>query len=117
MTGRESGRDERNARRSSAITHGGSPLMPSHSQGAERRTERRAGHTGSRWLPRALVVGGLAEHEPAVGELLEAVVLPPESVGALPRTATAPPRASGGTADDRALPVPPGTVTHLADAS
>ncbi|MDI6099047.1 hypothetical protein QLQ12_30430 [Actinoplanes sp. NEAU-A12] len=60
MTGREVERDERTASRSSAITRGGSPLMPSHSQGAERRPERRAGHTGSRWLLRALVIGGLA---------------------------------------------------------
>jgi hypothetical protein len=34
--------------------------MPPHSQGAERRTERRAGRTGSRWGLRALVIGGLA---------------------------------------------------------
>jgi hypothetical protein len=37
-----------------------SALMPPHSQGAERRTERRAGRTGSRWALRALVIGGLA---------------------------------------------------------
>jgi hypothetical protein len=37
-----------------------STLMPPHSQGAERRTERRAGRTGSRWGLRALVIGGLA---------------------------------------------------------
>jgi hypothetical protein len=37
-----------------------SALMPPHSQGAERRTERRAGRTGSRWGLRALVIGGLA---------------------------------------------------------
>jgi hypothetical protein len=161
MTDGEAERVERTARRSSAIAHGGSPLMPSHSQGAERRPERRAGRTGSRWLLRALVVGGLvgvvwlltgsaaqaadpgggpsgaplgslpddvataAGVEPTVGELLEAAVQPPESapenhrnpvvtsilttpetVGALPRTATASPRTSGGTAGDRALPVP-----------
>jgi hypothetical protein len=35
---------------------GGSALMPPHSQGAERRTERRAG----RWGLRVLVIGGLA---------------------------------------------------------
>ncbi|KHD76321.1 hypothetical protein MB27_18120 [Actinoplanes utahensis] len=52
-------RHERTASRS-VITHGGSPLMPSHSQGAERRTERRARRTGSRWALRALVIGGLA---------------------------------------------------------
>ncbi|GAA2680651.1 hypothetical protein [Actinoplanes palleronii] len=39
---------------------GSSPLMPPHSQGAERRTERRAGRTGSRWALRALVISGLA---------------------------------------------------------
>ncbi|MBO3742006.1 hypothetical protein [Actinoplanes flavus] len=53
-------RDERATCRSLPSTHGGSPLMPSHSQGAERRTERRAGRTGSRWILRAVVVGGLA---------------------------------------------------------
>ena len=59
MTGWGVERDERTASRS-VTTRGGSPLMPSHSQGAERRTERRAGHTGSRWALRALVIGGLA---------------------------------------------------------
>ena len=39
---------------------GGSTLMPPHSQGAERRTDRRAGLTNSRWALRALVIGGLA---------------------------------------------------------
>jgi hypothetical protein len=39
---------------------GATALMPPHSQGAERRSERRAGHTGSRWALRALVIGGLA---------------------------------------------------------
>jgi hypothetical protein len=39
---------------------GVSALMPPHSQGAERRTERRARRTGSRWGMRALVIGGLA---------------------------------------------------------
>ncbi|MFC7528959.1 hypothetical protein [Actinoplanes sp. GCM10030250] len=48
-------REERTACRS-LIAHGDSALMPSQSQGAERRTERRAG----RWVLRALVVGGLA---------------------------------------------------------
>jgi hypothetical protein len=35
-------------------------LMPPPSQGAERRTERRARRTGVRWGLRALVIGGLA---------------------------------------------------------
>jgi hypothetical protein len=35
-------------------------LMPPHSQGAERRTGRRARRTGTRWGLRVLVVGGLA---------------------------------------------------------
>jgi hypothetical protein len=35
-------------------------LMPPPSQGAERRTERRARRAGSRWGLRALVIGGLA---------------------------------------------------------
>ncbi|MEU8655974.1 hypothetical protein [Actinoplanes philippinensis] len=68
--------------------------------------------------------------EPAVGELLEAAVQPPEvapehhrrsilttplvtldeTAGAPPRTASASPRTSGGTVDDRALPVPPEAV-------
>jgi hypothetical protein len=39
---------------------GVSALMPPHSQGAERPTERRARRTASRWALRALVVGGLA---------------------------------------------------------
>jgi hypothetical protein len=39
---------------------GDSALMPPHSQGAERRTERPARHTGSRWGLRTLVIGGLA---------------------------------------------------------
>jgi hypothetical protein len=39
---------------------GAHTLMPPHIQGAERRTERRAGRTGSRWSLRVLVVGGLA---------------------------------------------------------
>jgi hypothetical protein len=53
-------RTPRTASRSAMDTRGGSPLMPPHSQGAERRTERRAGRTGSRWVLRALVIGGLA---------------------------------------------------------
>jgi hypothetical protein len=39
---------------------GARSLMPPHSQGAERRTAHPAGHTGSRWGLRALVIGGLA---------------------------------------------------------
>lgn len=114
MTGCEVERDERTARRYPAITRGGSPLMPSHSQGAERRPERRAGRTGSRWLPRARVVG----------ELLEAADQPPESVPKNHRrhavtsiltaperpATTASPRTSGGTADVGVLPVPVETV-------
>jgi hypothetical protein len=42
------------------MSAGVSALMPPHSQGAERRTERRARRTGSRWGLRALVIGGLA---------------------------------------------------------
>jgi hypothetical protein len=45
---------------SSVAPTGDSALMPPHSQGAERRTERHAGRTTSRWGLRALVVGGLA---------------------------------------------------------
>ena len=45
---------------SSVAPTGGSALMPPHSQGAERRTERHAGRTTSRWRLRALVIGGLA---------------------------------------------------------
>ena len=41
---------------SSVVPTGDSTLMPPHSQGAERRMERRAG----RWGLRALVIGGLA---------------------------------------------------------
>ncbi|MEV0896943.1 hypothetical protein [Actinoplanes sp. NPDC049802] len=166
-------RDERATCRSLPDTRGGSPLMPSHSQGAERRTERRAGRAGSRWVLRALVVGGLAgvawlltgsaahaaDHddplgsvlsevatvtgnEPTVGELLEAAAQPletapknhrpllstpvetidevvhevtaidGETVGVLLRTATAAPRASGGTVDDRAQSRPAKTVAE-----
>jgi hypothetical protein len=42
------------------LSTGVSALMPPHSQGAERRTERRARRTGYRWGLRALVIGGLA---------------------------------------------------------
>jgi hypothetical protein len=59
MTDWEVERDERAAYRS-VTAHGASPLMPSHSHGAERRPERRASRTGSRWALRALVIGGLA---------------------------------------------------------
>jgi hypothetical protein len=45
---------------SSVAPAGVSALMPPHSQGAERRTERRARHAGIRWGLRALVIGGLA---------------------------------------------------------
>lgn len=60
MTGWEVERGMRAACRSLSIPVGSSPLMPSPSQGAERRPERRAGHTGSRWALRVLVIGGLA---------------------------------------------------------
>jgi hypothetical protein len=43
----------------SVVSTGVSPLMPPHSQGAERRREHRAGRTASRWGLRVLVVGGL----------------------------------------------------------
>jgi hypothetical protein len=101
MTGQVVEREKRTACRSSAITHGSSPLMPSHSQGAERRPERRARHTGSRWYPRALDVDvTVAELEPTVGGLLKAAVQPPESV---PRNhpATASPRTSREKVGDR----------------
>jgi hypothetical protein len=39
---------------------GDSSLMPPPSQGTDRRTERRARRSGSRWGVRALVIGGLA---------------------------------------------------------
>lgn len=116
MTGREAGREERTVRRTSAITHGGSPLVPSPIQGTEWRPERRAAQTGFQGRPR-VVVGGVIEREFAIGALLEAVAQPPESVGALPRTAPAAPRTSWGSADDRALPAPPGIAKHLTDAS
>jgi hypothetical protein len=60
MTKRGVERTTRTAYLSSLPPVGVSTLMPPHSQGAERRTERRAGRTGSRWALRALVVGGLA---------------------------------------------------------
>ncbi|WP_433827874.1 hypothetical protein ACQP2E_00155 [Actinoplanes sp. CA-015351] len=60
MTGWKVERFTRTASRSSSVPDGGSPLMPYPNQGAERRQERRAGHTGSRWAVRALVIGGLA---------------------------------------------------------
>ncbi|BAL85247.1 hypothetical protein AMIS_270 [Actinoplanes missouriensis 431] len=60
MVDGKAGRGPRTACRSLSIPGGGSPLMPSPNQGAERRAERRAQNTGSRWAVRALVVGGLA---------------------------------------------------------
>jgi hypothetical protein len=45
---------------SSVAPTGVSALMPPHSQGAERRTERHGRCTTSRWRLRALVIGGLA---------------------------------------------------------
>ena len=42
------------------VPAGDCSLMPPPSQGAERRTERRARRAGSRWGLRALVIGGLA---------------------------------------------------------
>jgi hypothetical protein len=61
MTGRKVERAARTAYRSASVPSTGvSPLMPPHSQGAERRQEHRAGHTGSRWGLRVLVIGGLA---------------------------------------------------------
>ncbi|MEU4692081.1 hypothetical protein [Actinoplanes sp. NPDC023714] len=60
MTGWGVERGMRAACRSLSIPRGGSPLMPSPNQEAERRPERRAGHIGSRWALRALVIGGLA---------------------------------------------------------
>ncbi|MEU4156211.1 hypothetical protein [Actinoplanes sp. NPDC026670] len=84
MTDWQAERVERTARRSAANPHGGSPLMPSHSQGAERRPERRAGRTGSRWRLRVPVAGGstatIAGYERTVDGLLEAAVQPPEPV-------------------------------------
>jgi hypothetical protein len=44
----------------SGASIGDCSLMPPPSQGAERRTERRARPAGSRWGLRALVIGGLA---------------------------------------------------------
>jgi len=44
----------------SVASTGDRSLMPPPSQGAERRTERRARPAGSRWGLRALVIGGLA---------------------------------------------------------
>ncbi|WIM96587.1 hypothetical protein ACTOB_000028 [Actinoplanes oblitus] len=60
MAGWRVERTPRTASRSVPATPGSSSLMPPHSQGAERRSERRAGRAGSRWVLRALVVGGLA---------------------------------------------------------
>jgi hypothetical protein len=44
----------------SVMPTGAATPLPPHIQGAERRSERRARHTGSRWGLRVLVVGGLA---------------------------------------------------------
>jgi hypothetical protein len=61
MTGWRVERTSRAAFRSPSIElTGDRSLMPPPSQGAERRTERRARRTGSRWGLRALVIGGLA---------------------------------------------------------
>ena len=61
MTGRKVERATRTAYLSASVPSTGvSPLMPPHSQGAERRQEHRAGGTGSRWSLRVLVIGGLA---------------------------------------------------------
>ncbi len=50
------------------IIPGGSSLMPSHSQGTERRPERRAGRT----LPRAFAVPATDETIPAAYETIAA---------------------------------------------
>ena len=61
MTGSGVERKPRTAYRAASVPSiGVSPLMPPHSQGAERRRGRRAGRTGSRWGLRVLVIGGLA---------------------------------------------------------
>lgn len=60
MTGWGLKRMLRTAVPTSVAPIGGSALMPPHSQGAERRTDRRTAGTGSRWALRALVIGGLA---------------------------------------------------------
>ena len=60
MTGWEVGRTMCTAYPTSAPPTGVSSPMPPHSQGAERRPERRASRTGSRWALRTLVIGGLA---------------------------------------------------------
>ncbi|GAA1584661.1 hypothetical protein GCM10009828_006140 [Actinoplanes couchii] len=64
-------RDERTASRS-VIPHGSSSHMPSHSQGTERRPERRAGGTAHRCAPRARVVS-------AVGGSLQTADQPSET--------------------------------------
>nr|GID90167.1 hypothetical protein Ade03nite_90910 [Actinoplanes derwentensis] len=70
-------RDERTTSRS-VITHGGSSHMPSHSQGAERRPERRVG-----CAPRAFVVS-------AVGVLLKAADQPSETAPKIHRSPSEP---------------------------
>jgi hypothetical protein len=60
MTGWVQARMLRTAVPASVAPVGGTALMPPHSQGAERRTDRHTTGTGSRWALRALVIGGLA---------------------------------------------------------
>jgi hypothetical protein len=61
MTGWGVERTPRTAHRPSPVSPAGvSALMPPPSQGAERRKERHATRTGSRWGLRVLVIGGLA---------------------------------------------------------
>jgi hypothetical protein len=61
MTGRGVERGFRAVRPSVSVPPTGvSTSLPPHIQGAERRTENRARHTGVRWGLRVLVVGGLA---------------------------------------------------------
>jgi hypothetical protein len=81
MTGWRVGRFARTTRQPREVRPaGGSTLMPPPSQGAERRPERPAARSGSRWGLRVLVVSGLAgtawllagaaahaaDHDPAV---------------------------------------------------
>ncbi|GIF11555.1 hypothetical protein [Actinoplanes teichomyceticus] len=75
-------RTPRAALRSVPAAHGGFPPMPPHSQGAERRPERRAGRAGHRWVLRALVIGGLA----GVAWLLTAAAAHAAGPGAEPVT-------------------------------
>lgn len=128
MTGWEVGRTSRTAYPCTVPPTGVFPPMPPHSQGAERRTKRHAGHTGSRWALRALVIGGLAgaawllagaaahaaDREPATGGLLGSSLIggvvdgdPAPSVLTGVRQAVAQPLESG-----RPAPEP-----HRADSS